>query len=132
MAQTTGGRVALIVMTHRHADHIAGFARCADIFRKLTVDAVWMPIWESEYEPVASKFQAELTHTALGLQQHFSARADKATEAEAIARAYMENATGEQIAMGAAAAGPGSNDRALNLLKHGFAGVTPEYYKFGR
>lgn len=131
MAQTTGGRVALIVMTHRHADHIAGFDRCADIFRKLKVDAVWMPIWESEYEPVASKFQAELTRTALGLQQHFSARADKATEAEAIAQSYMENATGEQTAIGAAAAGPGSNARALALLKHGFTGVTPEYYKFG-
>jgi beta-lactamase superfamily II metal-dependent hydrolase len=131
MAQTTGGRIALIVMTHRHADHIAGFDRCADIFRKLKVDAVWMPIWESEYEPIALKYQAELTRAALGLRQHFSALGDKATEAQAIARAYMENATGEQVVMGAAAAGPGSNARALDLLKHGFAGVTPEYYKFG-
>ena len=131
MAHTTGGRIALIVMTHRHADHIAGFDRCADIFKKLTVDAVWMPIWESEYEPVALKYQAELTRTALGLRQHFSALGDQATEAEAIARAYMENATGEQLVMGAAAAGPGSNAKALDLLKHGFTGITPQYYKFG-
>src|SRR5262249_58069823 len=35
MVQTTGGHVALIIMTHRHADHIAGFARCAETFKKL-------------------------------------------------------------------------------------------------
>ena len=73
MVQTTDRQVALIIMTHRHADHIAGFARCADMFKTLTVGAVWMPIWESEYEPVAAQFQAELTRTGrTGLQTHFA------------------------------------------------------------
>src|SRR6202161_3396933 len=36
MAQTTNGQVALIIVTHRHADHIAGFARCAPMFKTLT------------------------------------------------------------------------------------------------
>src|SRR5262249_32890231 len=69
MARLTHGEVALIIMTHRHADHIAGFARCAETFRGLTVGGVWMPIWESEYEPTALKFQAERTRTALQLRQ---------------------------------------------------------------
>jgi hypothetical protein len=129
MVQTTGGQVALIIMTHRHADHIAGFARYADTFKKLTVGGVWMPIWESEYEPTALAFQAQLTRTALGLQQHLAALGASASEAQNTARKYMENATGEFGVAGAAA--KGSNAVALDLLKHGFSGVAPSYYKRG-
>jgi glyoxylase-like metal-dependent hydrolase (beta-lactamase superfamily II) len=32
IAKETGGKLALVVMTHRHADHIAGFSRCAEKF----------------------------------------------------------------------------------------------------
>jgi hypothetical protein len=126
MAQTTGGNVALIVMTHRHADHIAGFARCDETFRGLTVGGVWMPVWENEYEPVVSNFQAQLTRTALGLRQHLAAFGASESKEQATARAYMENATGE---LGAAA--KGSNAKALDLLKNGFKAVTPAYYQAG-
>jgi beta-lactamase superfamily II metal-dependent hydrolase len=129
MAQTTDGRLALIVMTHRHADHIAGFARCAATFRTLTVGGVWMPIWESEYDPVASRFQAELTRTAQGLRRHLAALGASASEEQRTARKYMENAVGELAAPGAAATG--SNEAALELLKRGLAGVTPRYYTGG-
>jgi len=130
LVQSTDGQVALIVMTHRHADHIAGFARCADTFRNhLAVGGVWMPIWESEYEPTAVKFQAELMRTALGLRQYLAGLGASASEVQNTARKYMENATGELDAAGAAA--KGSNAVALDLLKHGFAGVTSRYYKRG-
>jgi hypothetical protein len=126
MARITAGKVALIIMTHRHADHIAGFARCSTVFKSLGVENVWMPVWESEYSPTATKFQAELTRTAFGLQAHFAAFGAKASEAEDTARKYMENAIGEVDA-----AGRGMNSVALDLLKHGFAGVTPSYYQAG-
>jgi beta-lactamase superfamily II metal-dependent hydrolase len=129
MLETTGGQVALIIMTHRHADHIAGFARCSDTFKKLTVGGVWMPIWESEYDPSAMKFQVALTRTALSLRQHITALGANASDEQNTARKYMENATGELGVVGAVAAG--SNAVALDLLKHGFAGVTPDYYKGG-
>jgi len=125
MAGMTRGRLELVVMTHRHADHIAGFARCEEAFRKMTVGEVWMPIWESEYEPKAVKFQAELARTALALQRHFFRLGASASPEEATALRYMENATG-----GAGAAATGSNAAALKLLKHGLPGVTePSYYK---
>jgi hypothetical protein len=124
MVDTTQRQVALIIMTHRHADHIAGFARCPEAFRSLTVGGVWMPIWESEYTAAALKFQAELTRTAFGLQQHFNALGANASEEQNTARKYMENALGEL-----GAAGKGSNELALDLLKHGITGITPEYYK---
>src|SRR4051812_11970948 len=126
LLQVTGKQVALIVMTHRHADHIAGFARCADDFASMTVGGVWMPIWESEYEPTAVKFQAELTRTALALYQHFAGFGARASEAQDTARKYMENATGES-----GTGARGSNAKALTLLKRGFPGVTPRYYKSG-
>ena len=130
MVKTTEGQVALIIMTHRHADHIAGFARCADTFKTLTVGGVWMPIWEAEYEPTALKFQAELARTALGLQKHFFNLGASASEAQETARRYMENAIGEGVGAGAAAAAKsGGNAVALDLLKHGFSGVTPQFYK---
>jgi hypothetical protein len=126
MVQTTGGKVALIIMTHRHADHIAGFARCVAAFKKLTVGAVWMSIWESQYSATAVKFQAELTHTALALQSHFAALGAAASPSENTAHQFLMNATGED------GGGPkGSNAVALNLLKRGFAGVTPDYYQAG-
>ena len=118
-----------ILCTHRHADHIAGFARCADAFKKLAVGGVWMPIWESEYEPSVAKFQAELTRTALGLRQHFTALGANASEVQNTARKYMENATGDLGGTDGAASG--SNAVALDLLKHGLGGVTPMYYKGG-
>jgi hypothetical protein len=124
MALETNGRLELVVMTHRHADHIAGFARCAETFRGMTVSDVWMPIWEAEYEPIAVRFQAELERTALGLQKHFVALGASASVQQKWALQYMENATG---VVGVAA--QGSNANALGLLKHGFGGVTPKYYK---
>jgi glyoxylase-like metal-dependent hydrolase (beta-lactamase superfamily II) len=46
MAEDTGRELALIIMTHRHADHISGFARCKDVFSQFTVEQVWMSWFE--------------------------------------------------------------------------------------
>lgn len=45
MYQTTNGQLALVIMTHRHADHIAGFSK-AERFKDFTAKMVWMPYWE--------------------------------------------------------------------------------------
>src|SRR5215212_9859749 len=46
MYKTTKGHLALVIMTHRHADHIAGFAKAAKRFQDFTASMVWMPYWE--------------------------------------------------------------------------------------
>src|SRR5450755_1911039 len=92
MAKTTNGKVALIMVTHRHADHIAGFARCAATFKALTVQAIWMSIWESQYAPAVNA-QAALTSAAAALQSHFSALGVAATKDQASAHNYVGNAT---------------------------------------
>ena len=45
MYKTTKGQLALVIMTHRHADHIAGFSK-AERFKDFSASMVWMPYWE--------------------------------------------------------------------------------------
>lgn len=129
LVEETGGRLALVVMTHRHADHIIGFSRCKEQFQKMTVGAVWMPIWEKEYDDKAaktkaSKFQVDLTAIASRMQTQLTGMAPAAGQEEAHKQTLgmLLNATGPL-----AAAGGGTNAASLDLLKRGF-GVTPEYY----
>jgi len=42
MAQLTGKNLALVILTHYHADHMSGFATCYDDFTEFTVGAVWI------------------------------------------------------------------------------------------
>src|SRR5690349_11581407 len=141
MAKETKNKLALIIVTHRHMDHIIGFSRCEDLFRKFSVDSVWMPYWESEYDEHASKLQAELNALALDVQSHLalSARQDDDTRDML---GMLRNATGvdhEEGMVGMTGSssgdkktgkGGGSNKASLALLKTGL-GVTPDYYKKG-
>lgn len=130
IAQETGGKLALVVMSHRHADHIAGFSRCAKKFASFQAEAVWMPIWESEYGP-AQKSQAIVAQVAFGLQAHLKAqlkaRPDDVDHQEALSMVY--DATGVDLSA-APAAGQASNAASLAFLKTGL-GVKPTYYKAG-
>jgi hypothetical protein len=131
MAKETEGQLALVIMTHRHADHIIGFSRCKAQFQQMKVGAVWMPVWESEYDDNAQKFQAGLTSLALRLDAHLAAQAAAPGDEKsyAAARDMLYNATGAGTL--AAAAGGGTNAASLDLLKRGF-GVKPEYYAAGQ
>lgn len=113
----TGGKIALIVMTHRHADHISGFGSGAETFRKFQVGKVWMPWFEDRKDAKAMRFQANLEAVASKLQLAFGARARKG-DTQFLSMA--ENATG---VMGVA--GISSNQVALDTLHSGFAGGVP-------
>jgi hypothetical protein len=111
-----------VIMTHRHADHISGFAKCADTFSQITVDRVWMPWFENPDDKHATGIQANLTALAgqLSLQLAASGRAGPLA-------AMVENITG-----GMAASGGSSNQKALDVLHGGFKNkVTPDYYRAG-
>jgi beta-lactamase superfamily II metal-dependent hydrolase len=146
MAKETGNKLALVIMTHRHMDHIIGFSRCADVFKNIKVGAVWMPYWETDYDAqgkpsAASNFQQELTALAFSMQQHLALNARPSQDDEEML-GMLRNATGvdhDGLPMAAAAAGGaaaktgtggGSNAASLAMLKTGF-GVKPEYYAKG-
>jgi beta-lactamase superfamily II metal-dependent hydrolase len=121
MAVDTQGQLALIIMTHRHADHIAGFALCKDVFRNFTVERVWMSWFENPANTKAAAVQSKLTAFATHLSLALAARAGE----ESAELKYMaENITGP--------AGGGSNATALQVLHGGFKNSPPvDYYQAG-
>jgi beta-lactamase superfamily II metal-dependent hydrolase len=131
MAQDCGHRLALLIMTHRHADHISGFATCSDIFSQITVERVWMPWFEDPGNDRAANFQASLTAVAtrLGSRLQAAARLDPNKQDLLL---MVENITGGFGGNDAVS----SNRKALGVLHSGFmnkpehdyyqAGATPE------
>jgi hypothetical protein len=118
MAAETDSKLALIIVTHRHADHIIGFSRCADEFMKFDVSAIWMPIWENEFEPKAAQRQADLEGLAVALQavalQAAALAGDRdATTAEVLG--MVDNVTGTSRKLGTRG---GTNAKSLDLLKN--------------
>ena len=148
MAEETEKKLALIIVTHRHQDHIIGFSRAAEIFNDFKVGALWMSIWETEYDPnekkdkkktLASDFQEELTALALSMQSRLATAGKDDPETDEIL-AMLQNATGVDHADFAATGGSasasksgkggGTNAASLAFLKSGL-GLEPEYYTKG-
>ena len=121
MAADCGKHLSLVIMTHRHADHISGFAKCADVFSQITVDRVWMPWFENPNDESAT--DSDQAHGAGG-------PAFAAARGERPAARYprmVENITG-----GWPQAAAASNQKALDVLHGGFKNkAPPDYYKAG-
>jgi hypothetical protein len=67
IVDTTGGRLDLLVVTHRHWDHIAGFSLAADTFfdpDRLKIDNIWMGWTERPDDATALALQARLDRAA--------------------------------------------------------------------
>lgn len=135
MFKTTNGHLALVIMTHRHADHIAGFSK-AERFKDFTASMVWMPYWEQfnddKDKGAAHNLQLDIHELAENLALQFRGRADDDAK-EALAQ--LGNATGIED-FNAAAKGKkkaGSNAVALDLLKNhlGSNGKNVRYYSAG-
>jgi len=105
MAEDCGSRLALVIMTHRHADHISGFATCSDIFSQITVDRVWMPWFEDPSNKAAKAFQTSLTALAGRLLFQLAARSGDSELAR-----MAENITG---AINAATGAPPTKRRSM-------------------
>jgi len=134
MFQTTKGHLALVIMTHRHADHIAGFAK-AERFNDFTAGMVWMPYWEqfNDQKDSAHSLQFDIQELAENLAMQFRGRQDPDAQ-EALAQ--LGNATGIEDFNAAAKGGKkkgGPNAKALDLLKNhlGLNGKNVRYYSAG-
>jgi beta-lactamase superfamily II metal-dependent hydrolase len=131
--ETTRGKLSLVIMTHRHADHIAGFSRAADTFRKMEASMVWMPYWEqfNDKKDSPHNLQAEVEELAMQLAMQFRGRED---EEARMALDLLWDATG--VDFNAAATGErklSGNALALDLLKNhlGKNGENVRYYAAG-
>ncbi|HVI70076.1 MAG TPA: hypothetical protein VM656_01145 [Pyrinomonadaceae bacterium] len=161
MYKTTKGKLALVIMTHRHADHIAGFSK-AD-FSKFEASLVWMPYWEKfnadkgkksnaksfaangdqnlgganlseqEDENEAFNLQLDINALATNLAMQFGSRTDPDAK-EALAQ--LANATGIEdfsVAANGKKKTGGGNAAALHVLKNqlGDNGKRVRYYAAG-
>jgi beta-lactamase superfamily II metal-dependent hydrolase len=105
----TGRKLALVVATHEHADHISGFGSRAEDFAKFDVGEVWMPWAMNDRDPQAVASRKRRLTMVDDLAKHFGAAG-----ASAKAKAVIENLRG--------------NDKALAVLRGGFAGAPKVRY----
>ena len=123
MMKETGNKLALVILTHYHADHMSGFASNYDDFTQFEVGAVWITNRLDPNDSGHSKFMAQLTSVALQLKMQLGVRDDPAS---VDAHAKVENALGVSEN-----GGGGSNAKALKLLQSGFKNKPPVYYYQG-
>jgi beta-lactamase superfamily II metal-dependent hydrolase len=123
MKQETGSHLALVILTHYHADHMSGFASNYDDFAEFDVGAVWITNRLDPTDADASGFMAQISSVAQQLKMQLAARPD---DDGIQAHRKVDNALGV-----ASEDGGGSNAKALRLLQSGFKNNPPVYYYQG-
>jgi beta-lactamase superfamily II metal-dependent hydrolase len=102
----TGDKLAVVVASHEHSDHISGFGSKSAEFSKIQVREVWMPWAMDPGHPEAAAMRRRRVAMVGELMAHFSA-----VGATAEVRAVMANLVG--------------NEKAVDTLISGLGG-TPE------
>jgi beta-lactamase superfamily II metal-dependent hydrolase len=73
IAEVTDKKLAVIIATHAHQDHISGFGRFGDIFTDFQVGEIWLPWTWDETNKEALKIQKRHIALTEQLSQHFEA-----------------------------------------------------------
>ncbi len=126
LAKETKKKLALVIATHYHSDHLSGFASNFAKFEEFEVGMVWLPNRLDPSLDEAMKFKAQIRSLASQLQMRLGARNDE----DAIQALFkVEDALGVELG---AADKEGSNEKALRLLTEGFKNKPPvRYYEAG-
>jgi beta-lactamase superfamily II metal-dependent hydrolase len=123
MAQETNKQLALIIVTHRHADHVTGFSKCKDVFQQFKVEHIWMSWYENPTDTKALALQTNIAAVTNELRFALAARNDPAS---AEYKNMVENITDVMPASGGQ-----QNPGAFEVLRN-FPGKPPiDYYKAG-
>ena len=137
LIKETGGKLALVIVTHYHADHISGFASNFDDFAECEVGAVWITNRLDPNDKDALKLHQQIKSVASQLRMGLRLRLGLGENeepgkgialAEAQALYKAENALG--ITLGAQDR-EGKNEKALRLLTKGFKNKPKVYYYQG-
>ena len=115
----TEGRLAAVVATHEHADHVSGYGAFASRFARFEIDEIWMPWAMDPEDPVAVDLRPRRLALADFLAAHFDASRSSGGDSPAV-RAILANLRG--------------NDRALQALRSRFDGAARRirYLKAGQ
>lgn len=105
-------RIDVVVATHRHADHVAGFADPA--WEQVEVGEVWLPWTEDPKDPLAR----EIRETQSRLADHLSGVLGDRSSAPGLDRGAKQRLSQlRELAVNAL-----SNDAAMETLHEGFSG----------
>jgi L-ascorbate metabolism protein UlaG (beta-lactamase superfamily) len=132
LVEVTQRKLALVVVTHDHADHLSGFATHANVFSTFEVGAVWITnrLDPADAHAVAVRRSMHAQATRLRVQLALRLQLDlddEARDAAAQALAKVENALGEGFGIAG-----GVNSKALDVVTRGFRNAPPvRYYEAG-
>lgn len=105
IGKITDKKLAVIIATHAHQDHISGFSKFGDVFTEFKVGEVWLPWTWDENNKKALEIQKRQAALTQQLFQHFQAQG---LDANQNAMYTLENLN------------LSGNTRAIELLKSGF------------
>ncbi|MEO8649841.1 MAG: MBL fold metallo-hydrolase, partial [Acidobacteriota bacterium] len=137
----TGSKIAAIIATHSHQDHISGFS---EAWEMMDVEQVWLPWSEDPMDELALKWSKKQAKLAEDLMRHFVAQAalnsaDASTPDRKKAVNAVFNLVGSEDALGllgaAAASNAGklaSNAKAMKRLKEGLKDAEVKYLEAGK
>jgi len=118
VAETTGRKLAIVIATHAHQDHIAGFDKFGSEFCKFDIGEVWLPWTWDPSNPTAKRLRKKQAKAIAQLTMHFDALAASGGDLHADVRNALANLHG--------------NAHAIDLLCSGFGvGATVRYLKAG-
>jgi len=99
IAEETGQRLALVIATHAHRDHISGFGAFNEIFKQFVIGQVWMPWTENQQDSMAIKLRKKHLALVNAITTHLNAHPiDKKDVMEAI-QAALDNCKGNQATL---------------------------------
>ncbi|MGZ8843942.1 MAG: MBL fold metallo-hydrolase [Pyrinomonadaceae bacterium] len=107
IAAVTDNKLAIVIATHAHQDHISGFD--GEKFGKFEIGEVWMPWTENPKDALAVKLRKKHAALAAQLDSHFAAQAFASGQE-----------TKSRVAAAAAVANLVANKSALQSLHTGF------------
>ena len=79
----TNGHLDLLIATHEHLDHVSGFRSQDDVFKKMTIDRVWMAWTEDPIDPLAQQIVKYKDDLGAALKQASAALQSKQASAAA-------------------------------------------------
>jgi beta-lactamase superfamily II metal-dependent hydrolase len=112
--EVSGKHLDIVIATHAHQDHIAGFGACAEQFATCQADEVWMPWTEDPANVQALRLRGRQQALVGKLTSHFLAM--KSSKFGAVQAALLNLA---------------SNQAALQTLRSGFRNSKVRYLKAG-
>jgi len=111
-------RIDVVVATHRHKDHVSGFAQPQ--WENVEVKEVWMPWTEDPSDPEARKIRDIQSNLALQLNAGLAARGATSGAEEKLESDRYQDLIANALML--------SNDKAMKTLHSGFSGSPLRFF----